>query len=88
MEPPAPQRADYAPGSVTMRLTIQGPGWAHELVCSVPHSPGRNRERCDRYSVAVDGEPWGTAGLVEIFAHARGLVPRRLSRRELETAGC
>lgn len=69
-----------------LRVTLQGPGWAHVVQCLVPADTQRNRPRSDQHTVIIDGQPWADrAGLVALFDHLRDMVPRRLTRGELAT---
>ena len=79
-----PREPDPIAGAECMRLQISGPGWAHDVLCTVPADRGFNRPRSDQYAVQIDGAAWSErAGLTALFRHLQAdVIPRMITRQQ------
>ena len=73
-----------APGYEHIRLQISGPGWAHDVLCTVPEDRCGRSVRSDQYRVTIDGREWSACtGISETLAHLRQyVIPRTITRQQ------
>ena len=78
-----PREPDPIAGAECIRMQISGPGWAHDVRCTVPVDRGCKRPRSDQYAVQIDGDAWAErAGLTALFRHLQSVIPRTVTRRQ------